>query len=262
VTTIPTEIERLLRIHLGSGDHQAEGEIMHRRRGNRGGLLRLPLVAGGALVVKVWPVQNLKEQIKASMHISNARREWRMHRLIHRAGLLVPEPRGFLRVSTPDGRHFEVMAFEDLGETERGLPYLKRMISEGDALAVAEFEARIIDVTAELINLRVLDIDHQLNNFVVDGHGRLFRIDFECAQRTRFMGMRQDTYMQMLARLLASHVYAVQPHVERTEQFGMQLYSRLQPDKRLRSLIQSSVDMKLEVQRLRNGVASTVSLPS
>ena len=261
MTTLPANIEYLLLRHLGDDLVQTDGEVFHTRSGNRGGVMRLPLGVGGSIVVKVWRTRNLKERVKCAVHFSNGWREWRMHRLIRRAGVRVPEPLGFYRLTMPDGERYEVMAIEDLGETERGLPYLKRLIAAEEESAVESFENRVIAITAEIVGLGVVDVDHQLNNFLVDTASRLIRIDFECARRPWLGVMPRREYAEMMARLLASHVYAVQPDVCRTERFAEQLYGRLSIDRKVRALVRSSLNEKLEIQYRKMGVASVVKLP-
>lgn len=262
MTTLPTNIESLIRRHLGDDLAQAESVAFHTRGGNRGGVLRIPLESGGSVVVKVWRIQNLKERVKCAMHLSNGSREWRMHRLIHRAGVRVPEPLGFNSLNMADGGRYDVMAIEDLGETERGLPYFKRLILAGDESEIIAFEDRVIATTAEIVELGVVDIDHQLNNFLVDTAGRLLRIDFECARRPCLGVMPRGVFAEMVARLLASHVYAVQPDVCRTERFAERLYERLRINNpRVRALVRSSVEEKLESQHCRVSITSVVVLP-
>ena len=262
MNTLPIGIEALVGSHLVSDQTPVGGDAIHPRGGDRGGLLRLPLESGETVVAKLWSVRNRKERIKVALRFSNGRREWRMHQFIHAAGVPVPVPLGFGQVRLSNGQLWEAIVIEDLGDTDRGLPHLKKLISARLENEIATFQDELINITTQLVRLGVVDIDHQLNNFVVNRKGRLLRIDFECARRTWNRNSVGRDYAEMIARLLASHVYAVQPDVQRTERFAEGLYSRLDPDPRIRALVSKSVNNKLEYQRLSAGVASIVTLPS
>lgn len=254
-------IRSFIRQHLEKNRPATGSEILHTRGDRRGGLLRIPLDSQESTVVKIWRIRNLKERIKSKVYFSNAWREWHMHQFIHQAGVQAPVPIDYFRLSLPKGDTFECMAIEDLGETERGLPYLKRLIANNDESKAKVFEKGLVDITLDLIKLGVLDIDHQLNNFLVDSNDRLVRIDFECARRY-WMGFKpKGTFAEMIARLLASHVYAVQPNVSRTERFAERLYRRLDIDHRMQARVQCSVDEKLERQYRTMGIRMTVTLP-
>ncbi|KJS28612.1 MAG: hypothetical protein VR64_23825 [Desulfatitalea sp. BRH_c12] len=183
-----------------------------------------------------------------------------MHQLIFKAGIEVPEPLAFQRLTMQSGQAYEIMTMEDLGETQKALPYLKQLINLGDTAGIAGLEDRLIEITAAFIKVHVLDVDHQLNNFVLDVRGRLMRIDFECAQHHAFR-MSKNELGEMLARLIASHVYAAQPEVYRSVRFAEGLFQRLGVDRPIRALVSASVNAKLEKQRDRKGVATTVVLP-
>ena len=253
-----SEIEPAINHFLAGSDNFA-GESMHVRSGNRGGLLRLPLTNGGSVVVKFWRIRNLKERIKSFAHLGNGQREWNMHRMIYLAGIDVPEPLAYYRLTS--AVKCEVMAIEDLGETIQGLPYLKKIISDGDETGIVSFEEKLMESTLQFIKLGILDIDHQLNNFVVDRSGRLTRIDFECAHRYFFRARSRQEYPEMLARLLASHVYAVQPDVGRSIRFAERLYTRIDVDEKTKKLVASSVNEKLARQRGKKRVATKIYLP-
>ena len=255
-----SDIESILQRHL-DGDPTSVGETVHTRGKNRGGFYRLPLAEGGTVVIKAWRLRNLKEHLKAALHLSNGRREWLMHRLIHQGGIDVPEPLLFSHTTVKDGTIYEIMVIEDLGETNSGLDHFKKLISSGDESSVSAFEECLLDQTARLIDMHILDVDHQLNNFIVDAKERLIRIDFECARRFPFRIMPQKIFVEMLARLLASHVYAVQPEVTRSALFAKRLYERLNLDHQAKSLISVSVNSKLGNQHQRPGVATAVILP-
>lgn len=253
-----SEIEPAINHFLAESEDFA-GESMRVRSRKRGGLLRLPLNQGGYIIVKLWRMRNLKERIKSFANLGNGRREWNMHRMIYQGGIDVPEPLAYYRLTS--GVNCEIMAIEDLGETIQGLPYLKRIISDEDESKIVSFEKKLIESTLQFIKLGILDIDHQLNNFVVNQSGRLIRIDFECAHRYSFRVRKRQEYPEMLARLLASHIYAVQPDVDRSIRFAERLYSVLNVDKKTKNLVAAIVNEKLAQQGGKKMVATKISLP-
>ncbi len=258
---VSAKIKSLIHRYLEGDQLITKGEVLYARSKNRGGLVRLPLETGDLIIVKMWRIRNLKERIKSVAYFSNGWQEWRMHRLIHRAGVPVPLPLGFYRLALPKGELYEAMAIEDLGETERGLPYLKKLIAAKEESEIKAFEERLIDITFEIVGMGVVDIDHSLNNFLVDTNGRLLRIDFECAQRYWSDMMSREKFAEMIARLLVNHVFAVQPEVSRTERFVRRLYDRMDIGHRVRSLVISKVTESLEIQYRKIGVALVVKLP-
>tara|TARA_R110002072_G_scaffold1983_1_gene16177 strand:- start:250 stop:714 length:465 start_codon:yes stop_codon:yes gene_type:complete len=153
------------------------------------------------------------------------------------------------------------MAIADLGETTRVLTHIKTLIHDGDEDAVSQCEQGLIDITLGLINMGVLDIDHQLNNFLVDSRGGLFRVDFECARLAGGLRTGRKRLVEMLARLLLSHAFAVQPDTDRTVAFAMRLYGALAIDGSTKAQIFESVKTKLEFQRMDSGINTEVALP-
>lgn len=249
------------RFRLASRHEVTNSILLHSRGSDRGQLLRAFLQSGASIVLKCWRIRDLKERLKSLLRCSNGYREWRIHCFLHKSGLPVPLPHSFQRLKVSGDGRYEVMAVEDLGEAERGLSYLKRMIAAADDHNVQAFERSLIDITSRLFALRIVDIDHQLNNILVIPGGHVLRIDFECARRPFFAAPAASAIARMIARLIVSHVYAVQPDVARSEDFARALYGHLDLDVRLRPLVQSSVDEYLAAQHRKVGIASAVRLP-
>jgi len=257
-----THIKLLIRTHLEDNEPFVSDNAIHVRGEDRGGLLRLPLKDEGTVIVKLWRIRSDKEKIKWFFRLHGGWKEWRMHSFLYKAGIAIPKPIGFYRFTLRNGEQWETMAIEDLGTTERGLNYIKRLIAEKNEEDIRIFENSLINVTEEFIRIGIFDIDHQLNNFLVNSNSNLFRIDFECAKLKRWKNKLPLQYAEMLARLIASHVYAVQPDVVRTEQFAKALYSRLNLDSRIKAAIENSVTQKLKFQYRNAGINSKVSLPN
>ncbi len=255
-----TEIKSLVWRYL-EGDALAIGEGMHVRSDGRGGLYRLPLESGGTVVVKVWLIRNLKERVKYVARISNGLNEWNIHRLVYNAGIATSKPIAFYRMPMRNGTSCEVLVVEDLGETVSSLSWLKQLISRGDESKVVSFEDKLIEITARFIDLHILDIDHQLNNFVVDAHSRLMRVDFECARKHLFSLKFKKDCVKMIARFLTGHVHAVQPDVDRSARFAERLYAKVHIGHRMKAMVNENVNANLTYQLTHSGVDTKVSLP-
>jgi hypothetical protein len=259
MTHLYAEIEPLLRHHL-EGNVISRTETVHTRSGNRGGLLRLPLASGGSVIVKVWRLRNLKEQLKSFTYLSNGHREWRIHRLIHKAGVHVPEPLIYQRLTIPNFGPCEIMVIEDVGETECGVPHLKRLIATGRDNAITMFEGQMINITAELLKLKILDVDNQLNNFLIDSVNCVFRIDFECAHRRFDLSYRQNEYATMLDRLLRSHLHATYPESERTSRFMLQVATSLSVPAKIRQMATEITRNELQKETKKTGIEYAIAL--
>lgn len=254
------ELKRILLRYLND-DGQKNIEEVHRRSDGRGGLIRLTASGGNKVIVKIWHARNLKEKIKACLQLSNGRREWRMHNHVYDAGVEVPRPIAYFLLSHNPGKLSEAMVIEDLGETESSMIHLKKLIGENNEGEVLEFEDLLIESTAKLLRLRIIDIDHQLNNFVVAPDGKLIRIDFECARRYP-LGLRPaKVYARMLSRFITGHIHAVQPDVERSSRFAERLYAELSVDKKTRKRIADFVNENLEYQYAQSSIDTTIQLP-
>lgn len=245
--------------YLDSG-HAAQGcEVVHDRSQGRGMLLRIHDIDGQRVIVKAWALRNLRERLKQRVGISNGFREWSMHRHIEQIGLAVPTPMGYVcagRSRTP----FETMAVADLGPTLRGLVYLKQCISESNEAEVERFENCVLDMTAQLVASRVDDVDHQLNNIVLDEANQVYRIDFECARRWRIRNIPDLHLGAMISRLVCSHAYACQPVLERTERFAHRLAERIMPSARALAHARQRIDATLQRQHQRKGIDSRLTL--
>lgn len=253
------EIESSLQLYL-LGGVDSGSETVHVRSSNRGGLVRLHLTNGGSVVVKLWRIRNFKERLKAVGNLSNGRREWRIHRLIYRNGINVPEPLFFQRLTIPVVGPCEIMTIEDIGETECGVPYLKQLIITGRDKDITVFEDRIIDITSELLKMRILDVDNQLNNFLVDTAGRVLRTDFECARRRRFFSLRRLEFATMLDRLLRSHLHATHPDSERTSRFMAKVATRLTIPTNIRQMVAEITRNELQRERKETGIRYAIVL--
>lgn len=253
---IETVLSRFL-----AGDKSIACDRLHVRSDQRGGLYRLAREDGTTVVAKVWQIHNVRERFKSTVRISNGWREWCMQRIAYTSGIATPQPFAFFRFSTMSGDRVEALLMEDIGEVVSSMQVLKLLISNNNALEVASFEDRLISITTRFIDLKFIDIDHQLNNLVVDKKGRILRLDFECTKRRIFGFMKQNLLITMIARFITGHIHAVQPNVSRSVSFAERLFSALNLNCHQKAMIQGAVDANLHHQMFNNNVCTKVSLP-
>lgn len=149
---------------------------------------------------------------------------------------------------------------EDLGPTTNGVVFLKDLINSAKEEAVNEFEEKVIELTRLIVRAKILDLDHQLKNIVVNETGQVVRIDLECARRRNFVGLPAKEYGAMLSRLVCSHVYACQPEAQRSERFAADLVAALRPPENVLQHAGRGVRENLERQRQRKGIDSQLRL--
>lgn len=235
-------------------------EVLRGRSGSRGTLMRVRDSVGDSVIVKAWHLRDLKERLQAFSGLSMARREWRSHRHVERAGLRVPRLIEFLRLRCRDDRRFEALIAEDLGDTVNGMVHLKELLRVRDAAAVQEFEDRVIEMTRQLLAAGIVDVDHQLRNIVVTGASEPMRIDFECARRYRGQAPPMHEYGRMLGRLVVSHAYACQPDLDRTESFARRLAERLAVPANVLSGAKGQIERALAHQNRVAGIEARLVL--
>ncbi|NHA15377.1 hypothetical protein [Thioalkalivibrio sp. XN279] len=253
-------LEAVVRNYLDRGELRSDATVVHQRGGGRGVILRLPFVAGQSVIVKTWILNGGPDRLKRLAWMSNTRREWRVHRYLHVSGVRVPEPFAY-RAGWGNSGPYELIAVQDLGRVTDALDYLKCSVKRADEDAVRWLEEEVISNTLRMVRSGTLDVDNKLNNFGVTASGELYRLDLECARRWRFRVLPSEAYGAMLGHLLASHVFACQPNVIRTEQFASRIAEALAPNSATLASARSWLDAIMQRQREHNGIDSRVTLP-
>ena len=204
-------------------------EVLHRRSWGRGVLLRVKETDGAGCIVKAWAVRGARERLKAMLMLDSASHEWKMHRRAQKLGVAVPEPQFRNRLRSENGVTYELVGVEDLGATQTGVAYIKTCLARGDLAAIRQFEDTVIGILGKLVAARFVDVDNQLNNYLVTSEGAVYRIDFECCRRFCFNQSRSVVFANMLERLIRSHVHAVHPHSDYSAEFVRRLWAALGP---------------------------------
>lgn len=255
-------VKTLVGTSLTTGDTSSCGscEVVRRRSGKRGMMMRVTDAGGGSVIAKAWRIRKPREYLKSLVGLSMAHREWRAHRHVERCGLGVPKLLSFLKLRCDSGYRYEVLVVEDLGRTRNGLVYLKGLLAAGDDESVHRFESRVIEMTGRLLDAGIIDIDHQLRNIVLNGTDRPIRIDFECARRFRTRIPQISEYGRMIGRLVVSHAYACQPDLARTECFARRLSEYLHPPRPVLDVAQAQIAHELARQCETAGIDSRLNL--
>jgi hypothetical protein len=218
--------------------------------------MRVRLPGETSLIVKTRKVANLTERLKSLAGASNPHHEFRVHRLVAQAGLCVPRPLQFFSLYAHGCGYFEVIVMEDLGRTTNGLVFLKQLISRGAVDAAERFESHVIEQTRLIIQAKIVDIDHQLRNFVIDQNERVHRIDLECARHWRMGRMPVAQCGAMLGRLVCSHVFACHPDITQSVRFADKIAEALAPPPVVLQHANEQIKMALRRQTIGTGISS------
>ena len=112
-------------------------------------------------------------------------------------------------------------------------------------------------MTAAIIEAGVIDRDHSFLNVVAQPDGTPARLDLEIAKSST----SADAYGEMLGRLVATLVFALQPDAERAAPFVAELVARLDPPSGVIGFAIATVDGMLERQRSLGGRDTRIELP-
>ena len=232
---------------------------LYKRLGARGEVLRMMKDDGRSMIVKVTICKTVKSRIKNVLQISNSWREWRIHNKLYTLDIPVPEPLWFGDILLSDGTKYEVIVMEDLGKSEPVGHYLNALRLEQQDNLIASTEDTVISLTEKIISLGFVDIDNHLRNFLISADGRMVRIDFEVAYRPMFLALAKKKYLQMMARLVESHVYAMQPETERTVAFVKKLCDEMKMDSKMQRVVEKQVNVRLAKQSKGSGKTHSIS---
>ncbi len=253
-----TDMASLARLAEGVSAGEREAEVLRAGRDDST-TLRVG-VGDGTAVLKLWKRPGVRGAARRWTGTGPADREWRMLRLVARAGVRAPRAIARFRLSGPGARHTDALFTEDLGVCEFALDYVKKPLASGDEAEVTRIEEGFIDATARLIGARVLDADNRATNYVVRANGELVRMDFEIARVVFSPAMRPALYGATLGVLIGSYAFAVQPQAWRAEAFALRLADRVRPPRRALEAAGEYVEGMMRKQRERAGIDTRVRL--
>ena len=237
------------------------GETEVLRRSASRAIVRVSLPEVGPVIIKAWALRGVRMALRRITLTSPPLREARALQRLHRAGVRVPRYLGSCRIRLNSVPYTHALILEDIGECKDAVEHLKGLVLEREEADVWAFEEALIEQTHRILGAGYVDLDHGLINTVVPVSGEPVRLDLECAKRVSFPIVASRTCGTMLGRLICSHAFAVQPEVERTQDFACRLVQRL----RLRTAVlrraAECVRSMLAEQLAKTGIDTRVRLP-
>lgn len=244
---------RELVLATGQGK-QADIRIL-KERGNDVRVARVPYPDGnGTVVVKLWNRRGLRGTLRRISRTNIGWREYAALRFLEPLQVGTPQPLAYLVLRDPHTPYTEALVSADLGECQRALAVFKDLLAAHDDAGVHAFESALIESTAGMLAVGLVDTDHRIPNFVVPvGSEKPVRLDFELCRRVRHVALHPHSVGLMLGTLLGTHVFAVQPHTEKTIAFASRLQAAVQPTRRIRDVAQARVAQMLTTQTRERG---------
>lgn len=213
-----------------------------------------------SVIVKFWRRPGIRGTVSRLARVNTSYREWRALRLLSGSGLLSPCPLGYFRLRSPAVRHDEALVSEDLGECRDATAHVKHLLAANDFDALVRFENELVSITKRMIEIRLIDTDHRISNFVVTPEGRIARLDLEHAVHVTCLKLSAQRYGIMLGGLVGTYVFAVQPDVVHAVSFAQCLAEQLSPPRRVLCHARKEVRRLLDGQYRFAGIASRIEL--
>ena len=116
-------------------------------------------------------------------------------------------------------------------------------------------------MTCAMVCAGILDVDHSMNNIVVTSAGTVVRIDLERAKRYVFATKQRRVYALMLAKLIATYAFALQPETSRVQSLCLRLADALSPSHSVLTQVEGYVAAMLETQRRVRGIDTRLVFP-
>jgi len=216
---------------------------------------------GDSVIIKLWSRRGIRHRVRRWFGRSEPWREAQALRKLNAANVAAPMLIDEFQLSGPNVQHTHAIVMEDLGECVRVVEHVTKLVSQGRQDELTAVESAIIDITADMIRVGVLDLDHSLNNMLMPPTGVPARVDLEFAVCCANSGRRPRLCGTMLGRLIGTYTFAVQPRIERVPDFTQRLYSRVLPSQRVRGYARRYVSQMMAKQRQRSGVDFDPQLP-
>lgn len=240
---------------IKAGDSWGEGVTVLRDRPDSA-TVRVAFPDRSSVIMKYWNRRGWRGRFRQVSLTTPSWLEWRAMTRLWICGVAVPRPVARFSVRAEMGRFNDVLVMEDLGAVRTVQACIKEALAEGRLDVVSKLEDRVVALTAAVVRAGVLDPDHSFMNIVCAAEGRLCRLDFELARRVPVAGLRPMLYARMIARLVSSFVFTVQPDGERASRFGIRIAEELRPSRRVLRSAKREIDEMLELQRERKGIDS------
>lgn len=218
------------------------------------------LSCGRSVIFKMWNDSGPRAMLRRMAGRSRSQREWRALNALHRRQVGVPEPLEWITLPVA-AEYRDAVCTADLGEVERGSDHLSSLLGQGSDGDAQRFEDQVIELTHDFISTGVLDLDHTLTNVVVPADGRAVRVDLELTVPATFPGLHTEAFARMIALLIGTVTFAVQPDLRRACDFAGRLAQKVSPPKSVLQRTRAIIEKMMERQKRQCGVDSQVELP-
>lgn len=212
------------------------------------------------IIMKFWDRRGWRGLLRRYMRTSPSWREWRAMGVLSISGVPIAQPIARFAISPRSGRFSDVLVMEDLGSLQTAHESLKTALRESRLNHVDLLESNVIELTTAIVHAGVLDPDHSMVNMLCFSDGQVCRIDFELARIVSRATRQPRLYGQMIAKLVASFVFTVQPELARADAFVSKLLHRLKPPRRARLIAKAEIAKALDRQRLSKGIDSQIEM--
>ena len=214
-----------------------------------------------SVIVKLWNRPGFRGWARRLSRTAPAIREAQaLSRVNERYGSS-PALLGQFRLDRPTHQHTEALVMEDLHPCRIGFLELMDAARLGDDQSVMKMNRSIIRLTEQLIEASILDTDHRLTNMLVTKDGCWHRVDYEHARCVRRTDRHPHWLGEMLGRLLATQIFAVQPQLQYVDDIAKYIQSMVKSDVRVQRRVEAIVIEMLNVQKETMGVDTAYSFP-
>lgn len=212
---------------------------------------------GGSVIVKMWNRPGLRGLLRRLSGTAPHQREASCLERLWDHGVTVPAPIGVMRVSEASLPYTDALVLQDLGECEIALDHVKALVRGDKQSELDLFLGRVVELTAGMVDAGVIDRDHSFLNIVAQPDGVPARLDLEIAESSISAG----AFGEMLGRLVATLVFALQPDAKRAGPFVAALVKRIAPPPDVIDVAMATVTGMLEYQRRNGGPDTHIELP-
>jgi uncharacterized protein YjhX (UPF0386 family) len=191
----------------------SRGELPHRVLAERGGRVTAGVARedGSEVVVKLWRLRGGRDLARRACRRTKGTAEWRVGERMYAAGLRVPRPLAYVDLWGHGLGHHEAYVCEHLGPVRIVGRELHALAKEGRTERCRALSDRIAGYTCWMLSSGVIDLDHRVDNFVLDEAGVLYRIDLENAAIHRGPHPPAARLTRMLGGLIGSYAWKARP---------------------------------------------------
>lgn len=208
------------------------------------------------VIMKFWDRQGWRASLRRWTRTTPSWREWTAMQRLRTRRVPIPRPIARFNLGCRIGRFSEVLVIEDLGDVRTAHEELKEALIRGDENLACTIDDHVIALTTNFVGAGVIDPDHSVVNMLSTPDGDVHRIDLELARVAPATWCRPGLYSQMIARLVGSYVFTVQPDLKRASLFSTRIADELAPPRRILRLAKTMIDTTLERQRQCKGIDS------